>query len=80
VAPVPFSTAATTTVVRYVQQANCIGIYWSGMDVNNNWLRVDIARKFDGIPQSQYRDIMEMTRPLKQFDEKKTFNVLNTLC
>jgi len=35
------------------------------MEKNADWLRIDIARKFDGIPLSKYRDIMELTRPVK---------------
>lgn len=42
-----------------------IAIYWTGMEPNQNWLRVDISKKFDGIPISKYRDILEMTRPIK---------------
>jgi hypothetical protein len=63
-----------------MSNTNYIAGYWSALPGNKNWLRVDIMRKFNGIPKSAYRDIVEMTRSKKNYNAKKTFDILRDLC
>lgn len=37
-------------------------------------------RRFIGIPKTTYRDIVEVVRNKKNFDSKKTFDILRYLC
>lgn len=55
-------------------------MYWTGLPNASPWLRCDIMRRFIGIPKSTYRDIVEIVRTKKNFDAKKTFDILRHLC
>jgi len=33
-------------------------VYWRGLKPNQNWLRVDVERHFEGIPRPHLRDIV----------------------
>lgn len=63
----------------YVKSTNCIAFYWTGMEPGRNWLRIDIVRKFCGIPNATSRDIVELSRPIKSFDSNKTFAALTVM-
>lgn len=42
-------------------------------------LRIDIVRKFNGFPLAKQRDILDLTKPKKIFDPKKTIEVIQEL-
>jgi hypothetical protein len=46
------------------------------MAANNNWLRLDMIRRFNGTPYPKYRDILDVTKPMKAFDSKKTIDAV----
>lgn len=61
-------------------EADCIAFYWKGMKPNDaNVIRIDITRKFNGFPLSEYRDVIDLIRPKKTFDPKKTIDVVSEL-
>jgi len=35
-----------------------LAVYWRGLQANQNWIRVDIERHFEGIPKQQLRDLV----------------------
>jgi hypothetical protein len=37
-------------VLEYCKNTNYVAMYWTGMEPNRNWIRVDAIRKFAGIP------------------------------
>lgn len=41
--------------------------------------RVDITRKFIGMPLGKTRDIVDLTRPDKTYDAQKTFNAVSMI-
>lgn len=57
-----------------------IAIYWQGMkpDVEGD-LRLDLVRKFNGFPLATQRDVLDLIKPKKVFDPKKTIDVINEL-
>lgn len=63
-----------------MSNTNYIAGYWTGLPAGSPWLRVDIMRRFNGIPKAVYRDIVEMTRSKKAYNSKKTFDILKELC
>ena len=65
---------------RYNSDADAIVIYWNGMktDVAND-LRIDIVRKFNGFPKAEQRDVLDLVKPRKAFDPKKTIDVIGDL-
>jgi hypothetical protein len=42
-------------------------------------LRIDIVRKFNGFPRAEKRDILDLNKPKKVFDPKKTIDVIQEL-
>lgn len=42
-------------------------------------LRIDIVRKFNGFPKAEKRDILDLNKPKKVFDPKKTIDVIQEL-
>lgn len=36
--------------ISYVRNTNYIAMYWTGMEPNKDWIRIDTIRKFAGIP------------------------------
>ena len=44
-----------------------------------NCLRLDMTRRFNGTPLTSIRDYVDVTRPKKSFDPKKTIDVINEL-
>lgn len=55
-------------------------IYWKGLSTTAvNDLRIDIVRKFNAFPTSSRRDILDLTKPKKLFDPKKTIDVVSEL-
>ena len=73
---VPFGAAK----FRYQTDADCVAIYWSGLKaVAENDLRIDIIRKFNGFPRSEQRDVLDLIKPKKIFDPKRTIDVVSEL-
>lgn len=65
---------------RYQSDADCIAIYWNGLKSGvTNDLRVDIVRKFNGFPQASQRDVLDLIKPKKLFDPKRTIDVIGEL-
>jgi hypothetical protein len=59
-------------------------MYWTGLPTTAvaggaPWLRLDMMRRFNGTPLAKYRNIVDLTRPKKNFDAKKTFDVVSEL-
>lgn len=48
-------------------------------NVASDDLRIDITRKFNGFPLASQRDILDLTKPKKIFDPKKTIDVIQEL-
>lgn len=42
-------------------------------------MRIDTTRKFNGIPRAAYRDIVEVSRSKRNFDQKKTTDIVRNL-
>lgn len=63
------------------KDADYIAVYWKGLkaDAGSNDLRLDCVRKFNGFPVSSQRDILDLTKPKKLFDPKKTIDVIQEL-
>ena len=54
-----------------------IVIYWKGLGTTTTAdLRIDLTRKFNGFPLSSYREILDLVKPKKLFDPKKTIDVV----
>lgn len=54
--------------------------YWKGLALSaNEDLRIDVIRRFNGFPIAKYRDILDLTKPKKLFDPKKTIDVIQEL-
>jgi len=34
--------------------------YWRGMKADQNWIRVDVERHFEGVPRPHLRDIVSV--------------------
>ena len=74
---------ATNAIIDYSQDADCIVIYWKGLYTGDAALasdfRIDIMRKFNGFPLSEHRDVLDLIKPKKLFDPKKTIDVVTEL-
>lgn len=65
---------------KFTKDADFIAIYWKGMLVTSAAdLRIDIVRKFNGFPRAEKRDILDLNKPKKVFDPKKTIDVIQEL-
>lgn len=42
---------------------NLCVMYWRGLPPNQQWLRVDVERHFEGVPLTAIRDIVTTVRP-----------------
>jgi hypothetical protein len=42
-------------------------------------LRIDIIRKFNGFPLAKHRDVLDLQKPKKTFDPKRTIDVIGEL-
>lgn len=63
--------------VDYAMDCDMIVIYWKGMQSSAAAdLRIDLTRKFNGFPLSNYREILDLVKPKKLFDPKKTIDVV----
>ena len=71
---------AGPTTLKFNTNTNYVCLYWTGLEISKMWWRVDMMRRFIGLPKSSYRDIVELVRSKKNFDSKKTFDILRTLC
>ena len=60
-------------------EADAIVIYWKGLFNSTDDLRIDITRKFNGFPKSEFRDVVDVIKPRKSFDPKKTVDVVAEL-
>lgn len=66
--------------IVYNTDGDAVVIFWKGLSVpSSEDLRIDIVRKFNGFPASFYRDILDLTKPKKLFDPKKTIDVIQEL-
>lgn len=74
------STAASGPVYKYICNSNYVAMYWLGLPANKDWLRIDVMRRFNGTPVTSIRDIVDLIRPKKTYDAKKTFDVLYQIC
>ena len=43
---------------------NLVAIYWKGLPMNQDWLRVDVERHFEVIPRQHLRDVVAVRRPV----------------
>lgn len=68
----------TLTDIKYIANTEYIAIYWRGLPALQP-LRVDSIRRFNGAPKSVIRDIVEVIKPRRTFDPKKTSDVINEL-
>ena len=65
---------------KYARDSDFIAIYWKGMAPGQeNDLRIDITRKFNGFPLAKHRDVLDLQKPKKIFDPKKTIDVISEL-
>lgn len=70
----------TASGITYTKDSDYIAIYWKGLQtVQGSDLRLDCVRKFNGFPVSSQRDILDLTKPKKLFDPKKTIDVISEL-
>ena len=67
--------------ISYATDADFIAIYWKGLFANNasEDLRIDIIRKFNGFPLAKHRDVLDLQKPKKTFDPKRTIDVISEL-
>lgn len=65
--------------IVYANDADCIAVYWKGLKGDGDDLRIDVTRKFNGFPLPQYRDILDLSKPKKVFDPKRTVDVISDL-
>lgn len=66
--------------LKYSLEGDAIVIYVMGMFTpSTEDLRIDVTRKFNGFPLAQHRDILDLTKPKKIFDPKKTIDVIQEL-
>lgn len=66
--------------IEYSKEADVIAIYWKGLaNTTAPDLRIDIIRKFNGFPLASRRDILDLQKPRKTFDPKKTIDVVQEL-
>lgn len=66
--------------ITYQTDGDAVVVYWKGMQVPSSAdLRIDVVRKFNGFPLAKYRDILDLTKPKKLFDPKKTIDVVQEL-
>lgn len=53
--------ATTTRQISYSNEADFIAIYWKGAATGNNQdLRIDVVRRFNGFPLASQRDILDL--------------------
>jgi hypothetical protein len=63
--------------VDYAMDCDMIVVYWKGLQATQaSDLRIDLTRKFNGFPLSNYREILDLVKPKKLFDPKKTIDVV----
>lgn len=70
------------TSIDYVKNASCIAIYFQGLEAaatGSVSFRIDITRRFIGMPLGKTRDIVDLTRPDKTYDVQKTFNAVSMI-
>ena len=66
--------------ITYNLDGDAVVMYLRGMSFSaSEDIRIDIVRKFNGFPLSAYRDILDLTKPKKIFDPKKTIDVIQEL-
>lgn len=83
----PYNVGGTTTAptkapfaFKFTRDADFIAMYWKGMLPSASAdLRIDIVRKFNGFPRAEKRDILDLNKPKKVFDPKKTIDVIQEL-
>jgi hypothetical protein len=75
-----YTTGANDKTLLFSNNTNFVAIYWKGLPPSRDWLRIDMTRRFNGVPKQANRDIMEVTRPKKNYDARKSFDVLKQLC
>lgn len=64
----------------YTKDADFVCIYWKGLyNSANADLRIDVVRKFNGFPRAEKRDLLDLNKPRKIFDPKKTIDVIQEL-
>lgn len=60
----------TTPSINYVfaQNTNYVAFYWTGLEPGKDWLRIESMRRFNGIPTTAIRDVVELIKPRRHFD------------
>ena len=57
----------------FARNAPCIAIYYKGMSANtNNQMRIDIVRRYNGLPKRNFRDVIATRKPNPTTDADKT--------
>lgn len=57
-----------------------MAIYWKGLNkITAADLRIDVVRRFNGFPKADKRDYLDLNKPKKIFDPKKTIDVIQEL-
>lgn len=76
----PVQGTATPCDLIYAADGDAVVFYWKGLSTPAaDDLRIDVVRKFNGFPLAKYRDILDLTKPKKIFDPKKTIDVIQEL-
>lgn len=69
--------ASEAAKIDFAMDCDMIVIYWKGLQASPVAdLRIDLTRKFNGFPLSNYREILDLVKPKKLFDPKKTIDVV----
>ena len=70
----------TACNLTYNVDGDAVVFYIRGMSYSaTEDLRIDLIRKYNGFPIAAYRDILDLTKPKKIFDPKKTIDVIQEL-
>lgn len=72
--------AQTVKQITYSAEADFVAVYWKGAAPSNSQdLRIDIVRRFNGFPLAAQRDILDLQKPKKIFDPKKSIDIVQEL-
>ena len=72
--------ALSPRTISYSNEADFVAIYWKGAaSANSQDLRIDVVRRFNGFPLASQRDILDLQKPKKIFDPKKSIDIVQEL-
>jgi hypothetical protein len=75
----PKTAAGADIKLNYAADADYFVVYWKGLageSEGTSDLRIDIVRKFNGFPLAEQREVLDLIKPKKLFDPKKTIDVV----